>query len=192
MPGGYATFGKVIYVAPDRKKETFYSIVIEKFFLTWTVLFFASWSFIVFYQKWAISYVLIAIFISLLPFILPLLMRRYVSREILENYYRSVFFIIMTQLLYTIMTFIQYYILLSAFSEHSLSFMSVSLIISMILLANIIPITYSGLGLREAASALLLPTIGIPVEIAVGTSLIIFLINAVIPALPGIYFIAKR
>jgi hypothetical protein len=38
----------------------------------------------------------------------------------------------------------------------------------------------------------MLTKLGIPVEIAVSTSLIIFLFNAVLPALPGIYFIARN
>ena len=95
-----------------------------------------------------------------------------------------------SQIIFEFLTFFQYYILLQFFINMNLSFYEVALCISLILVANTIPITFSGLGLRETASAFLLPKIGIPVEIAVGVSLIIFLFNAILPALPGILLIA--
>ena len=106
-----------------------------------------------------------------------------------KNYFRELPKLLISQILFELLTFLQYFILLQHFMNISLSFFKVSFNISLTLIANTIPITFSGLGLREKFSALLLPQIGIPIETAVGASLIIFFLNAVIPALPGLIFI---
>jgi hypothetical protein len=192
MPGGHATFGKVFYINPDKRKETFYSILIEKFILTWVILFFATWANVIVFGKWLIPSVIFAIIISFLPFVAPLIFRRYVSIDFLENYYLSLPKILMSQVTFVILTFVQYYVLINSIGNINVSFINLSTTVALILVANIIPITFSGLGLRETASALLLPRLGVPVEVAVGASLIIFLFNAVVPAIPGLWYLREK
>ena len=57
------------------------------------------------------------------------------------------------------------------------------------MIANIIPITYSGLGLRETFAINILAKADAVPEVAVTSSLTIFFFNLVLPALLGLYFI---
>ena len=196
LPGGHGTFGKILYLDPNQKKESFFSIVIEKFFLVWVILFFASWAFVIvkpLFPKiiFPISF-FIAMLVTLCPFIIPALLKKHLSYIQKKKYYYALPKIIASQIIYEVLTFTQYFILLQYFTQMDLNFIDISALIAIILLANIIPITFSGIGLREAASALLLPQVGVAVEIAVGVSLLIFLFNAVIPAIPGMVFIVTH
>ena len=58
--------------------------------------------------------------------------------------------------------------------------------------SGLLPISVSGLGVRENLAVFFLAKYGIPAYAAVGASLFIFFINAIIPALIGLYFIIKR
>ena len=58
--------------------------------------------------------------------------------------------------------------------------------------SGLLPISVSGLGVRENLAAFFLAKYGVPPYAAVGASLFIFFINAIIPALIGLYFIIKR
>jgi len=194
LPGGLATFGKVFYIKTQSKTDTIFSIMIEKFYITWGTIAFASFSLplclFYLYNKRVFALFLLSVIIIVLPFIIPKLFPKKITATQRKNYYRTTPIFIATQLIFIPLTLLQYFILLQFFMQTNLSFFSVAIIISLILSADIIPITYSGLGLRETASMILLPLIGIPAEIAVGTSLIIFLFNAVIPAIPGVVLIA--
>jgi len=190
MPGGHATFGKVFYMNPERKKETFFSIIAEKFFQSWIIWFFAGWSFMFFYDKNYIFLFLIALLISIIPFILPRIFKKYLNNTVKYNYYMILPKIIFSQTAFVFMTFLQYYIILSQISQ--IRFFNTAVSVSLILVANTIPVTFSGLGLRETAAALILPKYGISIELAVGASLIIFILNSVIPAIPGCFLINTK
>ena len=64
--------------------------------------------------------------------------------------------------------------------------------VPLIMIANIIPITVSGLGIRETFALEVLGNFGIEPELAVGTSLTVFFINTVLPALIGLYFLVTK
>ena len=200
LPGGFATFGKAFYLDPEKKKDTVYSVFLEKFYIVWVIWFFAIW--VLVFQNPFISdndllnhfmtfiFLLFAIILTALPFILPYFLQRVTNKEVKSTYYKSIAIILPLQILFEVLSFALYFIILQSLLGLSLSFFDVSFAVAIILVANTIPITYSGIGLRETASALLLPRLGIPVEMAVGVSLIIFLFNSVIPAIPGVFFIA--
>jgi len=192
MPGGHATFGKMFYFGENNRKSTFFSVLIEKFFMSWIIVFAASLALLSYFNKWHYLLGAIALLIALVPILLPLFFRKLVKFEILENYYSSLSLIILIQMGFILLTLMQYHLLLEAILGYDIPFIKLSTYIALILTANLIPITYSGLGLRETASALLLPQMGISAEVAVGTSLIIFIFNAVIPALPGIYYLIRK
>ena len=194
LPGGLATFGKVFYINTQSKTDTVFSILIEKFYITWGIVMFASISLplCLFYlhNKNAFSLFLLPAIVFILPFFILKIFPKMTTATQKKNYNKTTPIFIATQLIFIPLTMVQYYILLQFFLSNELPFFMVAIVISLILSADIIPITYSGLGLRETASMILLPLIGIPAEIAVGTSLIIFLFNAVIPAIPGVVLIA--
>lgn len=190
MPGGHATFGKVFYINPDRKKETFFSIIAEKFFQTWIIIFFASWAALFFFDRYYLLLSVIALVISFLPFLITKVFNKYLSYNLKINYFNTLPKILTSQLIFILMTFIQYYVLIT--QTASIRFFDIVISVSLILLANIIPVTFSGLGLRETASALILPKYGISVELAISASLIIFFLNSVIPAIPGAFLINTK
>jgi len=56
----------------------------------------------------------------------------------------------------------------------------------------LLPISVSGLGVRENLAVFFLAKYGVPAYAAVGASLFIFFINAILPALIGLVFVIKR
>ena len=189
LPGGVGTFGKVLYVDQPNKKATFYSIITEKFFIIWSVCFFAFWSLTLLTPKVKILVIFFSVIFSLLPWFIPILLKKHLTAEIIKKYNKTVSKLITTSFFTRIFDFIQYYLVLNSLVNRHISFVQVAMFISIISVANTIPITINGLGLRESAAALLLPIIGVPKEIAVGASLFIFLLNAIIPAIPGAIFL---
>jgi len=202
VPGGYATVGKMLYFEAENRKKVFFSILAEKFFGVWIIFFFVAAAYMIYppsiENNGAGMFVtrlllqLLGIFVILFPLLVPLLIRRYLGQQLFLNYISAMPKILVVQIVYIVLTFTQYYILLKFFTGE-LEFYKVALGVSLVLVSNVIPITYSGLGLREATSAWVLPSLaGIDIEVAVGVSLIIFFLNSVLPALPGIWFIIKK
>ncbi|MCL2065016.1 MAG: lysylphosphatidylglycerol synthase domain-containing protein [Candidatus Cloacimonetes bacterium] len=202
LPGGYATLGKVYYLDSQRKKDTFFSIVLEKFFIIWIIWFFALW--VMFFRNKIIFIndvfnnnvyfiiLFLSIIITILPFFLPKLFKKFIDKYVKRNFYKYLPNILILQFIFEILTFVLYFITLQSLTSVNLNFFDVSAFVAIILVANTIPITFSGLGLRELASGLFLPRLGVPVEIAVSTSLIIYLINSVLPAIFGAFLIASH
>jgi uncharacterized membrane protein YbhN (UPF0104 family) len=159
--------------------------------MTWSVWFFALWSLFVIVPQlaWRVPIIITAIIVSLAPFFMPLILKKFLTFQIIENYYNTLPKVMTSEIILKLLTIIQYYVVLRYLVGPNLSFLDVFVYISVISIANAIPITVSGLGLRETASAWLLPKIGVPIEIAVGVPLLIFLFTAIIPAIPGIIFI---
>ncbi|MGQ9898447.1 MAG: lysylphosphatidylglycerol synthase transmembrane domain-containing protein [Acidobacteriota bacterium] len=61
-----------------------------------------------------------------------------------------------------------------------------------ILLANLVPITPAGLGVREGAAVAILHAYGVQVATAINATLLLFVINSVIPALLGWRYLGRR
>ena len=193
VPGGHGIIGK-IYFVENKKKDTFLSLSIEKFFQIWLIVLFAAFSSI-FYFKGIDLYLKISLL--LLIFLIPFLLVLFHKIKFLQNYKLYIFkyqtripTIIMLQICYMIITVLQYFMILSPFSE--ISFFQTLISIPLILFANTIPITYAGLGLREVFAIKVLSNYQIQSEIAVAASLIVFFFNSVLPALVGLYFIIRK
>ncbi len=194
VPGGYATFGKMFFVE-NRKKATAVSVGVEKFYQTWIVLFFASISSYFYFTEISLIWKILAFAIVIvMPFLLPMALRLLRKKsEFPKRLYLITPRIIASQAIYTLITFYQYFILLSnqlSPTETSIiSLFSTSIGVSLILAVTLIGITYSGLGMRETAAILILPRYGINPEVAVAASLAIFLFNAALPAAAGAWLI---
>ncbi len=192
IPGGYGTFGK-IYFVNNLKKATAFSIGIEKFFQIWINLFFASFASI-FYFRNVNLFLKLMLFLLILfaPFILYLFFKIIKKKKIRiysKRYLKITPQIIGMQVLHNFITFFQYFLILKSFI--TIGFMTVCIAVSLILVANIIPITYAGLGLRETFAIQVLSKFNISPEIAVAASLTIFFINLVLPAFVGLIFIIQ-
>ncbi|MFH1978388.1 MAG: lysylphosphatidylglycerol synthase transmembrane domain-containing protein [Candidatus Aenigmatarchaeota archaeon] len=77
---------------------------------------------------------------------------------------------------------------------YNVGFVHATLFIAMGTLVGLVPITASGLGVREGVFALLLTTIGLPLNVGVLASLIAFLLGQLPPAIVGlgVYTIYKK
>ena len=193
VPGGYAAFAKVFYISNSSKKATFTSALLERFFQGWIILFFASIALLFFPNKVShLVWFFLLVVILLSPFALRYVFRLRILKNISEfsvNYSELLVRVLCSQVFYELVTFFQYYLLISHYV--GLSFWNTSIAVSLILVSNLIPITYSGLGLRETASVMIFQHYHVPAEIAVSSSLLIFIYNAILPALPGFYFLYK-
>lgn len=192
LPGGHAEISKV-FLLPGKKSGKVMAFAIEKFFQTYvkTVLVLAGLPFLFPRQKW----IFIGFFIltaGLYPF-LPRLWRTRLFRKFQEKEveYKAIFF---KTVLYSLGVFAcliaQYFVLLN--DAHYLEFKRTVLTVIYIWGAGLIPISVSGLGLRENIAAYVLKGYGIPSSLAVGVALLIFLLNNIIPALIGVYFVYRR
>ncbi len=191
VPGGHATYGKMYFI-DNSKKATFVSVLIEKFFQTWGNLFYASIATMLYFTELAFSLRLsLLIFVTLSPLILLIVVylipkyRKHTKQ--LKNIFPK---IILSQLFFIPLTMIQYWLILSTFTDVSILHSCIST--ALILSANVIPITYSGLGLREYFAINVLSKYNVSETSAVTTALIIFIINTMIPAVLGAILIASH
>jgi len=86
--------------------------------------------------------------------------------------------------------YLQMYLLLNAFSPVSLwdAFLGFA---AMMFLKAVLPISFGDLGIREASSVYFYSLVGIPQAAALNASLLLFVVNIVIPAMLGLLFIPK-
>ena len=71
------------------------------------------------------------------------------------------------------------------------NFKAVSFVYPLVMLTNLVPITISGLGVRESTAIALFSMFNIGEEIAFNATFLAYLINSLLPALAGIYFFRK-
>lgn len=190
VPGGYGTIGKMYFVN-NKKSATFISVGVEKFLQIWTSLAFVSLASIFYFQH---IHILIKIGYSIavlaIPFLIhpiSILLKKPAIFNYSKEYNKVISPIIFRQFLHMLLTFFQYFVIISHFQV--ISFFDVCISVPLILSANLIPITFSGLGLRETFAVEVLNNYGIGAEIAITCSLLIFFVNNVLSALLGAYFI---
>ncbi len=193
LPGGYATFGKAFFLN-NNKRDSFLSVAFEKFILTWVNILSLLIGLYYYFDEFSRIYgLLILIIFFVFPFLIPFL-KSFFSKDdhisYFEQYRKKIFVTIIFQVIQKLITIYQYYLILNFFGK--ISFLKNMIASFIVLSSNVLPITISGLGLRESFAMNIYPKYGISAEIAVSASLIIFFINNVIPALPGLIFIIKK
>ncbi len=190
IPGGYASFGKMFFVE-NKKKATAVSVGVEKFYQSWIVFLFASFSCFIYFTEVRLLWKILALVgVLAMPFLLPPTLRLFKKESRFPKQLKRITpRIIASQTVYILITFYQYFILLSnqisPIDTSSISLLSTSVVVSFILTATQISITYGGLGIRETVALYFLPKYGIESAVAVAASLSIFFFTAVLPALAG-------
>ncbi len=192
LPGGHAEISKV-FLLPGRKSGKVMAFAIEKFFQTYVkfVLVLIGLPFLFPQFKWVFVGILLATIGSypFLPQILKArLLRRFQEKKV--NYHRLFFHATMYSLGVFICLILQYYLLLN--DAWDLPFNTTLLSVIYIWGSGLVPVSVSGLGVRENVAVFVLQKYGIPPATAVGISLSIFTINVIIPALIGLIFIYRR
>ncbi len=192
IPGGHAEITKV-FLLPGKKRGKVVAFGIEKYFQTYIKLVLVLITIPLVFPEYRLVLWIAAAVTMVSYFFLPMIFRHSLLKKLQEKTVNNHKIFIST-LLYSLAIFslliYQYYILLNDFNAIDLIDTSISVIF--IWGSGLLPISISGLGVRENLAAFFLSKYGVPPYAAVGASLFIFFINAIIPALIGLYFIIKR
>ncbi len=192
VPGGHAEITKV-FLLPGQKRGKVVAFSIEKFFQTYIKFIFVLLAFPVFYPAYRLPLWTFAGAGIIAYFFLPALwglqfMERFREKEL---HYQRIFF---HTLLYSLTIYsclvLQYYFLLN--DTGTIAAWSTLLAVTMIWGSGLLPISVSGLGVRENTAVFFLAMYNIPASAAAGIALLIFFINIILPALIGAVFIFRR
>lgn len=192
IPGGHAEITKV-FLLPGQKRGKVVAFGIEKFFQTYIKLIFVLIAFPVFYPQYRIWLWSLAALGTLAYFFFPSLwghrfMDRFREKE--QNYSRIFIQTLAYSLLIFSLLILQYYVLLN--DANTISLFDTAVAISIVWGAGLLPISVSGMGVRENLAVFFLAPFGVAAHSAVGIALLVFVLNNVLPALAGLFFIYKK
>jgi len=191
VPGGHAEITKVFLIS-GRKRGKIIAFGIEKLFQTLLkiILITVVAPFVFPEYKtilWSISGAGVIAF-----FILPKLLKSnrvktFQEKDVNYGAIFSVAFLHYVPIFFCIAG--QYFLMLDP--EYSIGFDQIMIVTVFIWGAGLLPISISGLGVRENLAAFILARFAVDNAAAVGTSLFVFFINAIIPAIIGVFIILK-
>lgn len=119
-----------------------------------------------------------------LIYIFSYFFRKQLVKDYFDNYIRIVPRIIAMQIVFSFLSFVQYYIILNNFLKIDLWKIIIS--IPLIHISHILPISFSGFGVREIFAINIFSRFNITPEEAISTTLTIFFVNTVLPAFVGL------
>lgn len=189
VPGGHAEFSK-IYLLPGKKGGKAMAFGMERFFQTFIKVILMTIVVPLHFREYIMPVVFLLCGFIFLYFWLPQIpfFDRFREKEV---HYHKLFAInlVYALLLFVIMT-VQYYILLNGVRQISLY--NTGQTVVYLWGAGVIPISISGLGVREGLAAYFLAQYGFTPASAVATSLFLFTINNIFPAIYGSYYLYKK
>lgn len=189
VPGGHAEVSKILLL-PGKKRGKAVAFGLEKFFQTFIkmVLITAAVPLTFPDYRW-LCFGLLVLFATLYIF-LPYLpwWKQFQEKEV-NNHILFAKTLLFSIAVFLVMAF-QYYILLNQSGEIALP-ETLQTVVYM-WGAGLVPISISGLGIREGLAVYFLKMYNIPAAHAVATSLFLFTINAVVPALIGAVVIYRK
>ncbi|MCK9556558.1 MAG: lysylphosphatidylglycerol synthase domain-containing protein [Candidatus Cloacimonetes bacterium] len=185
IPGGHASFAKVFYLKNSSLLASVISTTTERLFMTW-----ATWTFAAvaaFYAVPGLSLYLrigMILFAAFMPLWAALIMQSRQSwRKYLPDYGLQAPRMMLLQIANTLVMYVQYYLILNVLA--SISAVDTWLSMALTNVSNSIPITISGLGLREGFAIHFLDEYGFTSEQAVAATLSLFFFQDLIPAAVG-------
>ncbi len=189
IPGGTATYAKMFFVQNTSKLASAMSVTSEKFFMTWMTWTYAAWAAVFYFPAFPLWLRLgFSILCSFAPFAVYYLLGRFdKTRNAQPLFAKKAPRIAGFQALYVFTTIFQLWLVLNHFTK--VTFFDAAVRISLMNFANAIPITISGLGLREYFAIHFFGTAGITAEQAVSAALTLFIFHDLIPALMGAFIL---
>jgi len=192
IPGGHAEISK-IFLIPGKKAGKVFAFGLEKYFETYIKMVFILMALPTVFSEYRLWFWPGALAGIAVYFFLPVIMKKafwnkYQEKEV--NYNRVFFRTLLFSLSIFSCLVLQYYLLLN--NSQSISLFQTILAAVFIWGAGLIPISVSGLGVRESLAVFFLGRLGIEAAVAVGVSLFVFSMNALLPALIGLIFIYRR
>lgn len=183
-PGGFGVYGRVMMLN-THKKHSFLAISYEKVIQSWAILLYAALA--LFLKFSSTAFLFLFLLFILFPIILLFMPKTSKAGSFLPINKLSIIPNTVIQSLINFITIFQYFIFIGSFA--CFTFKSALMTVPIVQFANMIPITFSGLGLREQIAISIYPPLGVTEELAVSCSIFIFAISNLIPALTGIVFL---
>jgi hypothetical protein len=189
IPGGHAELSK-IFLLPGRKRGKALAFALDKSFQAYVKVFMVLLVLPLTFPAYNLYAYGIIVLLILLLFFIPKIR---ILKEFQET---DIGFLPMLPILFIFIAinFIimagQYYILLNQVNH--ISFLDTAHTTVYLWASGVVPISISGLGVREGLAVYFFRLYGIPNAYAIATSLFLFVINQVLPALFGIYYIHKK
>jgi len=188
IPGGPAEFSK-IFIMSGRKRGKAMAFAMERVFLTFIKVAAILIVLPLTFHAYIVYYVIIFMATLIIYFLLPRIPLLKELRE-KDNNYHYVFIVnALFSLGILLIMSLQYYILLNQVAP--ISFPATLHTTVYLWSAGIVPISISGLGVREGLAVYFFRYYGVAPAYAVATSLFLFTINAIVPALAGVFYIYK-
>jgi glycosyltransferase 2 family protein len=189
IPGGHAEISK-IFLLPGKKRGKAIAVGMEKIFQTYIKLVLILIALTFSFPEYNIFfYPSILILLLLLIFLPKIKWLKMLQEKEVNNLVIFGITLVYSLFIYIIMA-IQYFILLNLIN--TINFVETMHTVIYLWGSGIVPISISGLGVREGLAVYLLDWYGINPAHAVATSLFLFFLNTIIPAIIGIYFIYKK
>jgi uncharacterized membrane protein YbhN (UPF0104 family) len=184
LPASIGEVGKT-FLLPGTTKQRIFTFMIDIFFATGIMFFFFGISAWLLYPR--MWYMLAFCFIYLVLFWIYRLFKEntafkhYVPEDVP---YLKIAVVNISLTLLSYMAYIsQFWLLLR---PYAISWFTQAKVCFFILGVGAIPLSFAGIGFREGAAHVALRPYGVPAEVAVGSTLLIFFINVIVPALTGV------
>ena len=189
IPGGHAELSKV-FLLPGRKRGKIIAFGMERIFQTFLKIVLAVAFLPIFFPGYLPICItlLIIVMIGYLFFPRIPLLREYAEKE--TAYHTTFFMTALYSLGVYIVMVLQYYILIV--EQYQIDLLATSITVIYLWSAGVIPISISGLGVREGLAVYFFNFYGVPAAYALATSLFLFVLNAILPALIGIPYIYRK
>jgi hypothetical protein len=189
IPGGHAELSKV-FLLPGRKRGKIMAFGMERIFQTYLKVFLSLAFLPVFFPEYI--WICTAIILIMLPGYIffpkiPLL-REYAEKE--TPYHRTFLMTTLFSLGVYVIMVLQYHILIV--EQYRINVSATAFTVIYLWSAGVVPISISGLGIREGLAVYFFKFYGVPAAYALATSLFLFVINAILPALIGIPYIYRH
>ncbi len=189
VPGGHAEFSK-IFLLPGKKRGKMIAFGMEKFFQTYIKLALVLAVLPISFPGYApVALGLLSVLLVAYFFLPRMRLLKQFQEKQVNNHLIFAVTLVYSMLLFTLMS-LQYYLLINLIHEISLT--QTMHVVIYLWGAGIVPVSISGLGIREGLAVYFLQAYQIPPAHAVATSLFLFTLNTILPALVGTWFVYKR
>lgn len=189
IPGGHASLAKIYYLQNSSRLASLISTTVERLFMTWATWSFAAIAAFSYFSSLSLPLRLfLMLFASFMPVIALLVLALVPKWRIyMESYVRQAPRMMLLQIGNTLIMYLQYYLVLNHLGL--ISALDTYIGMALTNISNSIPITISGLGLREGFAIFFLKGFGFEAEQAVAATLTVFVFQDCMPALVGLYFL---
>jgi hypothetical protein len=189
IPGGHAELSK-IFLLPGRKRGKALAFALEKSFQAYVKIVMVLMVLPLTFPAYGLYAYGLVLLLVLALFFIPKIKLLKEFKETDSGFLQMMPVMLSFFLINFIIMASQYYLLLNQVND--ISFLDTTHTVIYLWASGVVPISISGLGIREGLAMFFFRMYGIPNAYAMATSLFLFVLNQVIPAFAGIYYIHKK